>query len=151
MWQETQEIREGQSLNPPFFHSSSPTNPILLFADSIPARCWIQVPSSKITPPLTLFPTPTTLATVTIPRMLRYVWRRPSNGTTCSSYQSVDSMSTMSPHPRSLPRFSSGPALILLRPALMAPTALNSVLPHQDPSKMTTTTLAAVLRRSRMT
>ena len=64
----------------PTFRQPQPTNPILR-VDSIRARCWIQVPSSKITPRSTLFPTPTTLTTTTIPRMLRYVQLAPSNDT----------------------------------------------------------------------
>ena len=49
-----------------------PSNPVLR-ADSIRARCWIQVQPSRITPHSTLFPTPTILTTAVIPRMLRYV------------------------------------------------------------------------------
>ena len=63
----------------------------------------------------------------------------------------VDSMLTSSPHPHSLPRSSRGLALILLPTTLMVSTGLNSVLPHWDPSTMTTTTRAAALRRSRRT
>ena len=52
--------------------SSNQTNSVLR-ADSIHARCWIQVPSLKITPHSTLFPPPTTLTLPMTPRTLRCV------------------------------------------------------------------------------
>ena len=69
VWQETQEVRAGKSLFslvPRWFNLTNPSH-------SIRARCWIQVPSSNITPHSTLFPTPRTLTMAMIPRMLRYV------------------------------------------------------------------------------
>ena len=118
---------------------------------SILARCWIQVHSSRITPHSTLFPTPTTLATTTIPRMLRCVQpARQTTRATNSSHQHGNSMLT-SPRPRSLPRTSRGLALSPLPSTLMVSTAPNSSLPHRDPSTMTTTARAAAPRRSRMT
>lgn len=117
--------------------------------DSIRARCWIQVHSSRITPHSTLFPTPTTLTMATIPRMLRYVSPSPLSDTRDVLITSMrDSMSTSPFHPRSLPRICGGLALFLPRSTLMVTTTLNPVLPRWT---MTMTTRAAVLHRSQMT
>ena len=135
----------------PTFRQPEPTN-LVLRVDSIRARCWIQVRSSKITPRSTLFPTPTTLATITIPRMLRYVQlaRRTTRAANLSHLRR-DSMLTFPSHPRSLPRISRGSALFLLPSTLMVSIAPNSLIPHWDLSAMTTTARAAAHRRSRMT
>ena len=126
---------------------SQPLNPVLRAA-SIRARCWIQVPLSRIIPRSTLFPTPTTPTMAMIPRVLRSVttlFVEPHTG----SRQHVGSMLTSLPHQRSSP--SRGLALTPLPLTLMVSTGLNSVLPRWNPSTMTTTTQAAALPQSRKT